>query len=101
MRTSNERPRFHDLNAKAAARTAQRLIDDGMAAGAFRQVHAMSAAGVISSVMVRIQRRQVASATGLQRRGGVTGPRGPAAAWPDALTTHRVRRRGVRPPPPS
>ncbi|MFE9774773.1 TetR/AcrR family transcriptional regulator [Streptomyces sp. NPDC005931] len=55
----------YDLNTKAAARTAQQLIDEGMAAGAFREVHARFAADVISSVMVRIQRRQVASATGL------------------------------------
>ncbi|MFG3552376.1 hypothetical protein [Streptomyces sp. NPDC047725] len=46
-------------------KTVQRLIDDGMASGAFREVHAIFAAEVISSVMVRIQRRQVASATGL------------------------------------
>ncbi|MEU6890082.1 hypothetical protein ABZ918_33865, partial [Streptomyces viridosporus] len=55
----------YDLNTKAVARTARRLIDDGMAAGAFREVHAMFAADVISSVMVRVQRRQVASANGL------------------------------------
>jgi len=36
-----------------------------MVAGAFREVYAMFAADVISSAMVRVQRRQVASASGL------------------------------------
>ncbi|QKW22948.1 TetR/AcrR family transcriptional regulator [Kitasatospora sp. NA04385] len=52
-------------NTRAAARQIQQLIDDGVAAGAFRETHVAFAADVISSVMVRIQQRQVAEATGL------------------------------------
>ncbi|KUJ67377.1 TetR family transcriptional regulator [Streptomyces albus subsp. albus] len=55
----------YDRNTRAAARRVQQLIEEGMAKGAFREVHVAFAADVISSVMVRIQRRQVAAATGL------------------------------------
>jgi hypothetical protein len=41
------------------------IVEDGVTAGAFRDVHAAFAADVITSVMVRIQRRQVAATTGL------------------------------------
>ncbi|MFF9275720.1 TetR/AcrR family transcriptional regulator [Streptomyces griseosporeus] len=55
----------YDRNTRAAARRVQELIEEGTAAGAFREVHVTFAADVITSVMVRIQRRQVAAATGL------------------------------------
>jgi AcrR family transcriptional regulator len=52
-------------NTRAAARRVQQLVDDGVAAGAFRDVHTGFVADVVTSVMVRIQQRQVAAATGL------------------------------------
>jgi AcrR family transcriptional regulator len=52
-------------NTRAAARRVQQLVDEGVAAGAFRDVHAGFVADVVTSVMVRIQQRQVAAATGL------------------------------------
>jgi AcrR family transcriptional regulator len=55
----------YDRNTRAAARRVQELIEEGTAAGAFREVHVAFAADVITSVMVRIQRRQVAATTGL------------------------------------
>jgi AcrR family transcriptional regulator len=55
----------YERNTRAAALRVRQLIDEGVAAGAFREVHAAFAADVISSVMVRIQRRQVAESTGL------------------------------------
>ncbi|GAA2508633.1 TetR/AcrR family transcriptional regulator [Streptomyces thermolineatus] len=55
----------YDRNTRAAADRVQELISEGMAAGAFREVHGAFAADVISSAMVRIQRRQVAANTGL------------------------------------
>ncbi|MEV8093254.1 TetR/AcrR family transcriptional regulator [Kitasatospora sp. NPDC085879] len=55
----------YERNTRAAASRVQELIDEGVADGAFREVHVVFAADVITSVMVRIQRRQVAAATGL------------------------------------
>ena len=55
----------YERNTRAAARRVEQLIDEGVAAGVFRQVHVAFAADVIASVMVRIQQRQVAAATGL------------------------------------
>jgi AcrR family transcriptional regulator len=55
----------YDRNTRAAAQRIQELIDEGRASGTFREVHVAFAADVISSVMVRIQRRQVAATTGL------------------------------------
>ncbi|WP_433274821.1 TetR/AcrR family transcriptional regulator [Pseudonocardia xinjiangensis] len=52
-------------NTRAAARRVQQLVDEGVAAGAFRNVHTGFVADVVTSVMVRIQQRQVAAATGL------------------------------------
>jgi AcrR family transcriptional regulator len=52
-------------NTRAAARRVQQLVDEGVAAGVFRDVHAGFVADVVTSVMVRIQQRQVAAATGL------------------------------------
>ncbi|MFD9127446.1 TetR/AcrR family transcriptional regulator [Kitasatospora sp. NPDC059571] len=55
----------YERNTRAAARRVRQLIDEGVAAGAFREVHVAFAADVITSVMVRIQQRQVAASTGL------------------------------------
>lgn len=55
----------YERNTRFAARKVQQLIEEGMAAGAFREVHIAFAADVIASVMVRIQQRQVAASTGL------------------------------------
>jgi AcrR family transcriptional regulator len=52
-------------NTRAAARRVQQLVDEGVAAEVFRNVHAGFVADVVTSVMVRIQQRQVAAATGL------------------------------------
>lgn len=59
----------YERNTRAAAGRIQQLIEEGVAAGAFREVHVPFAAEVISSVMVRIQQRQVAAATGLPDAG--------------------------------
>jgi AcrR family transcriptional regulator len=55
----------YERNTRAAAARVRELIDQGVAAGAFREVHVAFAAEVITSVMVRIQQRKVAAATGL------------------------------------
>jgi AcrR family transcriptional regulator len=55
----------YERNTRAAARRVQELVTAGVAAGAFRQVHPEFVADVVTAVMVRIQQRQVAAATGL------------------------------------
>ncbi|GAA1292170.1 TetR/AcrR family transcriptional regulator [Pseudonocardia aurantiaca] len=55
----------YERNTRAAARRVQELVAAGVAAGAFRQVHPEFVADVVTAVMVRIQQRQVATATGL------------------------------------
>ncbi|MFC9790961.1 TetR/AcrR family transcriptional regulator [Rhodococcus sp. NPDC127528] len=55
----------YERNTRFAARRVQELITEGVAAGEFRDVHAAFVAEVVTSTMVRIQRRQVAEATGL------------------------------------
>ncbi|MFF0018543.1 TetR/AcrR family transcriptional regulator [Streptomyces sp. NPDC005374] len=55
----------YERNTRAAARRVEELIDEGVAAGVFRDVHVAFAADVITSVMVRIQQRRVTVATGL------------------------------------
>jgi AcrR family transcriptional regulator len=55
----------YERNTRAAAARVQELIGEGVAAGSFREVHVAFAADVITSVMVRIQQRQVTAATGL------------------------------------
>jgi AcrR family transcriptional regulator len=52
-------------NTRAAARRVQQLVDEGVEAGVFRDVHTGFVADVVTSVMVRIQQRQVAATTGL------------------------------------
>ncbi|WP_439795182.1 TetR/AcrR family transcriptional regulator [Streptomyces chartreusis] len=59
----------YERNTRAAAARIQQLIEEGVTAGAFRGVHVPFAAEVITSVMVRIQQRQVAAATGLPDAG--------------------------------
>jgi AcrR family transcriptional regulator len=55
----------YERNTRAAARRVQQLVDAGVAAGAFRAVHAAFVGDVVSTVMVRIQQRGVAGATAL------------------------------------
>ena len=55
----------YERNTRAAARRVQQLVDAGVAAGAFRAVHAAFVGDVVSTVMVRIQQRGVAEATAL------------------------------------
>ncbi|MGD9531453.1 TetR/AcrR family transcriptional regulator [Pseudonocardia sp.] len=56
---------IYERNTRAAARRVEQLLDAGVRDGVFRPVHRAFAADVIASVMVRIQQRQVAAATGL------------------------------------
>ena len=55
----------YERNTRAAARRVQQLVDAGVAAGAFRAVHAAFVGDVVSTVMVRIQQRGVVGATAL------------------------------------
>ncbi|MFC4604689.1 TetR/AcrR family transcriptional regulator [Rhodococcus kronopolitis] len=55
----------YEVNTAFAARRVQELITEGVRSGEFRDVHAAFVAEVASSTMVRIQRRQVSAATGL------------------------------------
>ena len=55
----------YERNTRAAARRIRSFVDEGVAAGAFRDVHTGFVADVVASTMVRIQQRQVAAATGL------------------------------------
>jgi AcrR family transcriptional regulator len=55
----------YERNTRLAADRVQQVIREGVAAGAFRQVDAAFTADVLTSMMVRIQQRQVAASTGL------------------------------------
>jgi AcrR family transcriptional regulator len=55
----------YERNTQAAAGRVGDLVEDGVAAGAFRPVHVAFVADLISAAMVRIQTRRVAAATGL------------------------------------
>ncbi|MEJ2889569.1 TetR/AcrR family transcriptional regulator [Actinomycetospora aeridis] len=55
----------YERNTRVAARRIGELIDEGVAAGAFRAVHAGFVADLVAAQMVRIQQRAVAEATGL------------------------------------
>lgn len=55
----------YEANTVAAAKRVRELIEDGVDAGAFRAVNAAFAADLIATMMVRIQQRGVATATGL------------------------------------
>ena len=52
-------------NTRAAARRVSELVDEGVAAGEFRAVHAAFVGDVVSATTVRIQQRELADATGL------------------------------------
>jgi AcrR family transcriptional regulator len=52
-------------NTRVAADRVREMVDEGVAAGDFRAVHAGFVADVVAGVMVRIQQRQLAEATGL------------------------------------
>jgi AcrR family transcriptional regulator len=52
-------------NTRAAARRVSELVDEGVAAGEFRAVHAGFVGDVVSATTVRIQQRELAAATGL------------------------------------
>ncbi|MGB3304310.1 TetR/AcrR family transcriptional regulator [Gordonia sp. (in: high G+C Gram-positive bacteria)] len=55
----------YEQNTAIAAQRVKELIDDGVEAGAFRDVHATFAADLAATTMVRIQQGQVRAATGL------------------------------------
>ena len=55
----------YEQNTRAAARRVEQLVAEGVRSGAFRPVHVAFVADVLCASMVRIQQRQVASATGL------------------------------------
>jgi AcrR family transcriptional regulator len=52
-------------NTRIAAGRVRELIDEGVASGVFRDVHAAFVADVVAGVMVRIQRRELEASTGL------------------------------------
>lgn len=56
---------LYERNTAAAARRVGELIDEGVRAGEFRDVHAAFAGDLTATMMSRIQRREVAEATGL------------------------------------
>lgn len=56
---------IYERNTRAAARRVEELLDAGVREGIFRPVQQRFVADVIASVMVRIQQRQVAAASGL------------------------------------
>jgi AcrR family transcriptional regulator len=55
----------YERNTRAAAGRVQQLVAEGVASGAFRNVHTAFVADVVTAVMVRIQQRQIAASTGL------------------------------------
>jgi AcrR family transcriptional regulator len=52
-------------NTRFAASRVREMIDEGVASGAFRDVHAAFVADVAAGVMVRIQQRELRASTGL------------------------------------
>jgi AcrR family transcriptional regulator len=52
-------------NTRFAADRVRELVDEGVASGEFRSVHAAFVADVVTAAMVRIQQRDTAAATGL------------------------------------
>ncbi|SHL03072.1 transcriptional regulator, TetR family [Pseudonocardia thermophila] len=56
---------IYERNTAAAARRVEQLVAEGVESGAFRPVHVGFVGDLLSAEMVRIQRRQVARATGL------------------------------------
>jgi AcrR family transcriptional regulator len=55
----------YEANTRAAAQRVRELIEEGVGDGAYRQVHASFAADLVATIMVRIQQREVRTATGL------------------------------------
>lgn len=55
----------YERNTRAAARRVEQLVAEGVASGVFRPVHVGFVADVLTAAMVRIQQREVATATGL------------------------------------
>lgn len=55
----------YEANTRAAAQRVRELIEEGVDAGAYREVHASFAADLIATMMVRIQQSGVRAATGL------------------------------------
>jgi AcrR family transcriptional regulator len=55
----------YEQNTQIAAGRVQELIDEGVADGDFRDVHAAFAADLVATMMVRIQQRGVRASTGL------------------------------------
>jgi stalled ribosome rescue protein Dom34 len=55
----------YEANTAAAAQRVRELIEQGVADGVYRDVHASFAADLIATMMVRIQQRDVRAATGL------------------------------------
>lgn len=55
----------YEANTRAAAMRVHQLIEAGVDAGAYRDVHASFAADLVATMMVRIQQRGVRTATGL------------------------------------
>ncbi|MEV6333697.1 TetR/AcrR family transcriptional regulator [Nocardia vinacea] len=56
---------IYEKNTRIAARRVRELIDEGVAAGEFRDVHAAFAADMAATMMVRIQQGGVREHTGL------------------------------------
>lgn len=56
---------IYEQNTQIAAARVQQLIDEGVAHGDFRPVHAAFAADLVATMMVRIQQRGVRDNTGL------------------------------------
>ena len=55
----------YEGNTRSAAARVRQLIEEGVAAGTYRDVHASFAGDLIATMMVRIQQRGVRDATGL------------------------------------
>jgi AcrR family transcriptional regulator len=55
----------YETNTRIAARRVKEMIDEGVAAGEFRDVHAAFAGDLAATMMVRIQQRAVRDSTGL------------------------------------
>ena len=59
----------YERNTRAAADRVQQLVANGVASGAFRDVHTGFVADVVTATMVRIQQRQAAGSRGLEDGG--------------------------------
>ncbi|KJR08247.1 TetR/AcrR family transcriptional regulator [Gordonia sihwensis] len=59
----------YEQNTRIAAARVRELIDEGVATGQFRDVHAAFAADLAATAMVRIQQGDVRAATGLDDAG--------------------------------